>query len=43
MSWNKARCKAGHGSRMIYGFRVHRGRKREREAFTWQDYRNLIL
>ncbi|MFF2147521.1 transposase [Kitasatospora sp. NPDC058190] len=35
--------KAGQRSRMIYGFRVHRGRKGERKAFTWQDYRDLIL
>lgn len=35
--------KAGHRSRMIYGFRVHRGRKGERKAFTWRDYRDLIL
>ncbi|MFC5885118.1 transposase [Kitasatospora sp. CM 4170] len=35
--------KAGHRSRMIYGFRVHRGRKGERKGFSWQDYRDLIL
>ncbi|MDH6703344.1 transposase [Kitasatospora sp. MAA19] len=28
---------------MIFGFRIHRGRKGECKAFTWQDYRDLIL
>ncbi|MDH6580817.1 hypothetical protein P3T29_006511 [Kitasatospora sp. MAP5-34] len=30
-------------SRLIYGFRVHRGRKGEPKGFTWKDYRDLIL
>ncbi|MER8105873.1 transposase [Kitasatospora sp. NPDC094016] len=27
----------------IYKFRVHRGRKGEPKAFSWQDYRDLIV
>ena len=30
-------------SRLIYGFRVNRGRKGEPKGFTWKDYRDLIL
>ncbi|MEV0281978.1 transposase [Streptomyces sp. NPDC050610] len=35
--------KPGKRSRFLYSFRVHRGRKGEPKAFTWQDYRDLIL
>ncbi|MFI6864334.1 transposase [Streptomyces sp. NPDC050421] len=33
----------GDRSRLIYSFRVHRGRKGEPKGFTWQDYRDLIV
>ena len=33
----------GERSRLIYSFRVHRGRKGEPKGFTWQDYRDLIV
>nr|WP_205379479.1 transposase [Streptomyces sp. SID7805] len=33
----------GDRSRLIYSFRVHRGRKGEPTGFTWQDYRDLIV
>ncbi|KPC61315.1 DDE endonuclease [Streptomyces chattanoogensis] len=35
--------KNGERSRLIYSFRVHRGRKGEPKGFTWQDYRDLIV
>ncbi|MFE3144405.1 transposase [Streptomyces scopuliridis] len=35
---NKGEC-----SRLIYGFRVHRGRKGEPKGFTWQDCRGLAV
>lgn len=33
----------GDRSRLIYSFRVHRGRKGEPKGFTWQDNRDLIV
>ncbi|MFE7565556.1 transposase [Streptomyces sp. NPDC057539] len=33
----------GDRSRLIYSFRVHRGRKGEPRGFAWQDYRDLIV
>ncbi|MEV7163231.1 hypothetical protein AB0N60_14150 [Streptomyces microflavus] len=33
----------GDRSRLIYSFRVHRGRKGEPKGFTWQDYRDLVV
>ncbi|MFC9621273.1 transposase [Streptomyces sp. NPDC056930] len=33
----------GDRSRLIYSFRVHRGRKDEPKGFTWEDCRDLIV
>lgn len=33
----------GDRSRLIYSFRVHRGRKGEPKGFAWHDYRDLIV
>ncbi|MFD7582001.1 DDE endonuclease [Kitasatospora sp. NPDC059817] len=35
--------KKGERSRLIYGLRVHQGRKGEPKAFTWRNYRDLIV
>ncbi len=35
--------KPGRRSRMIYRLHINRGRKGEKKAFSWMDYRDLLL
>ena len=36
-------CRPGHRSRLIYRLHRYRGRKGETKAFTWIEYRDLLI
>jgi hypothetical protein len=36
-------CRPGHSSRLIYRLHRYRGRKDETKAFTWTEYRDLLI
>ena len=36
-------CRPGHRSRLIYRLHLYRGRKGETSAFTWSEYRDLLI